>query len=273
MIRWGEVFRLLGPQVQLLLPPDGLDALGQYLGFDLRQIEELLVGTYGPTTVYLLRVPHDPIRVERLFRERLTDDQRRSSDGPGVIRMTGRIGSAPRGLATLLPDVLAFEVGPPGLLKAVVAFAQEKLKKARPALAAEPLSGAADRLGDGPIRLFFPSPEASWKGAHGLLERATAAAFSLRPSGGNLALRAVLLGAWDEPPTEALRRLSLTVEDVAGSSVGRLTGLNEPVEPYRVEGDGEVLRLTGALSAEKLARGLRDITRAPMDELFPGLRR
>jgi hypothetical protein len=63
------------------------------------------------------------------------------------------------------------------------------------------------------------------------------------------------------------------VEDVAGSSVGRLTGLNEPVEPYRVEGDGEVLRLTGALSAEKLARGLRDITRAPMDELFPGLRR
>ncbi|MCS6900095.1 MAG: hypothetical protein RMJ98_10705 [Myxococcales bacterium] len=272
LIRWGEVHRALGPQLQLLLPPDGLDALSQYLGFELRQAEEILVGSYGATTLYLLRVPYDPLRVERQFRERLTHDLQRSNDGPGVVRVTGRIGETPRGLATLLPDVLAFEVGPTGPLKAVVAFAQGKLKKAHPALAAEPLRTTAAHLEDGPLRLFFSSHEASWKGAHGLLERAVAAAFSLRPSQGNLVLQGVLLGAWDNPPKEALQRLALTVQDVQSSPLGRLTGLDKPPEPFRMEGDEEVLRLSGVISADKLARGLRDMTRASMDELFPRLR-
>lgn len=273
MLRWGELLRTQDAQLRPILSPEGLDALGGYLGFELRLIEELLVATYGATTLYLLRAPHDPQKVERLFRERLTDEQRRSNDGPGVARVTGRIGNVPRGLATLLPDVLAYEIGPTGPLKAVVAFAQEKLKKARPALTVEPLASAAAKLGDAPIRLFFPSPASAWQGAHGLLERATAAAIALTPQGTDLALEALLLGAWDDPPTEALRRLDLTLKDLTSSAIGKLTGLPEPVSPYRSEGDAERLTVKATLSTERLIRGLRDITQAPLDELFPGLKR
>ena len=272
-VRWGQVLRALDTQLQPLLSPAGLDALGEYLGFELRLIEELVVATFGPTTLYLLRAPHDPEKVERLFRGRLSGEQKRSNDGPGVARVTGRIGVTPRGLATLLPDVLAYEVGPTGPLRAVVAFAQEKLKKARPALVAEPLAEVAERLGDAPIRAFFPTPAASWQGAHGLLPRASGGAFALSLQGTDLALRAVLLGEWGDPPEEALRRLELTRKDLTGSALGHLLGLEEPVEAYRQEGDARLLSLSAVLSTERLVRGLRDITRASLDELFPGIKR
>jgi len=272
IVRWAEVVRALEAPLGLLLTPAGLDALGEYLGFEPRLIEELIVASYGATTLYLLRVPHDPQKVERLFLGRLTAEVLRSNDGPGVVRLNGRIGNVPRGLATLLPDTVAYEVGPSGPLKAVVAFAQGKLKKARPALLAEPLASLVHRLGDAPIRVFFPSP-ASWKGANGLLDRAVAAGVSLTPRGGNLALKAALLGAWDDPPAEALRRLERTVSDVAGSGLGHLTALDAPVEPLRLGGDAELITAETTLDATRLAKGLRDITRASLAELFPGLKK
>lgn len=271
VVRWSALLRALDAPLGLLMTPSGLDTLGRYLGFDPRSIEELLVASYGATSLYVLRVSHNPEDVERLFRERLTGEVTRSSEGPGAVRVQGRIGNVPRGIATLLPDVVAYEVGPAGPLKAVVAFAQEKLKKARPALRTGPLEPLTARLGDAPLRLFFPSPAASWQGAHGLLERASAAGVALTPQGGDLALKAVLLGAWDDPPAEALRRLDLTVADVTSSGLGRLTGLDAPTAAYRTSGDAEQITVTGSIDATRLARGLRDITRASLTELFPGL--
>lgn len=271
-VRWAEVLRTLGAQLYPLLPPPKLDLLSEYLGFELRLIEELWIASYGSTTLYLMRVPHDPEKVERIFRERLTSDQKRSADGPGAVRMTGRIGTTPRGIATLLPDVLAFEIGTTGPLLATVAFAQEKLKKSKPALVVEPLLEADQKLEDAPIQAFFPSPTTSWQGAHGLLERATAAAFSLKIQEKNLVLKAILLGAWDDPPTEALHRLDLTVKDLSNSTLGKLIGLNESVNAYRTIGNADMLTVEGTLSIELLVRGLHDITQASLSELFPGLK-
>lgn len=271
LVRWSELQTALAAPLARLLPPERLAVLGTYLGFDLRSVEQLLVASYGPTSLYVLRVPHDPQQVEKLFRERLTGDVVRSNDGPGVVRVSGRIGSIPRALALLLPDTLAYEVGPSGPLKAVVAFAQERLKKARPALRTSPLEALVAPLGDAPLRLLFPSPATSWQGAHGLLERASAAGVAFTPRGSQLAVRATLLGAWNDPPTEALRRLGLTVSDLSNAPLGHLTGLDEPLEPYRYEGDAERIAVTATLDAERLARGLHDITGASLRDLFPGL--
>lgn len=268
-LRWSQLLHTLDRQLQPLLPPSGLDALGGVLGFELRLIEEVCVGVFGPTTLVVLRAPHDPERVERLFRERLTAEQRRSNEGPGVVRVQGRIGTVPRGLATLLPDVLAYEVGPPGVLRAVVGFAQQKLKRARAALDGEPLGGLAACLGDAPIRAFFPSPATSWAGAHGLLERATGAAFALEPGHERTACRAALEGAWGEEPGEALRRLELTWQDLAHSAPGHLLGLHEPVTPFQAQGDAQMLTATATIATDRLLRGLHDITGASLRELFP----
>ena len=269
VFRWREVLRALDGPARRLLASDGLDALRTQLGVDPRQIEELVVASYGSSTLYLLRVPHDPREVERLFTRRLTGEITRGNEGPGVVRLAGTIGTTPRALATFLPDVLALEVGPPGPLRASIAFAQGRLKKARPALAAPPLDVLAPRLPDAPWKLYFPAPPASVGGAHGLLDRAAAAAFALTPDDTRLRLHAALLGAWGDPPDEARRRLDLTVRDVTSSPLGHLTGLDEPLDAYRSGGDSELLTLDGAVDLSRLAQGLHDITKASMAELFP----
>ena len=268
VLRWADVLRALDGPARVLLPADGLEALRSHLGVDPRQIEQLVIASYENSTLYLLRAPHDPRQVERLFAQRLMGQVVRGHE-PGVVRLQGTIGTTPRALATFLPDVLALEVGPPGPLRAAVAFAQGRLKKARPALSAAPLDALAPRLPDAPIRLYFPSPPPAVGGAHGLLDRAAAAAFALTPTGPRLALHGALLGAWGDPPLEALRRLDLTVRDVASSPLGHLTGLDEPVEAYRTSADGDLLLLEGSVDLPGLAQGLHNITRASLTELFP----
>jgi hypothetical protein len=269
VLRWADVLRALDGPARPLLPDGNLDALRLHLGLDPRRIEHLVVASYGKTTLYLLAGSHDPRLVERQFADRLTDEVVRGNEGPGIVRLQGVIGTTPRALATFLPDVVALEVGPPGPLRAAIAFAQGRLKKARPALSAPPLASLAPRLPDAPIRLYFPSPPPSAGGAHGLLDRTAAAAFALTPDGPRLRLHGALLGAWGDDPTEALRRLDLTVRDVTASPLGHLTALDEPLDAYRSSADGDLLLLDGAIDLARLARGLHDITSASLTELFP----
>jgi hypothetical protein len=270
----------LGKPLGLLLPPANLDQLADHLGFDLRLADELLIAGFGPVTLYVLRVAHDPAVVERLFRDRLTGEIERSVEAPNLVRTSGVLGATHRGLATLEPGVLAFEVGKASdeaskrsPLRAVVGFALGKLKKAHRALDSDPLKPLATRLGDAPLRLFFPSPADAWKGAHGLLDRATAAGVAITPTPQGLRLRALLTGAWDDPPTVALRRLTQTADDIASSPLGRLTGLDHPIERPSLGGDREAIHLEVLVDAMKVAEGLQAATSAELRDLFPTMKR
>ena len=186
-----------------------------------------------------------------------------------VVRLSGTIGATPRALADLDEAVIAMELGPRGPLVAAIAFAEQKLKRAKPALAAEPLTTLAARLGDAPMRILAPSPARSgWQGAHGLLARATAVGVALTPRPDGLLVRGTLLGAFDDPPTEALVRLSKTAVDVAESPLGHLLSLDRPVVPLATGGDRDALRAELVLDPAKVAAGLRAATSAQLTEIF-----
>jgi hypothetical protein len=255
----------------LLVPPSGLERLAAYTGFDLRLADELVLASDGRSTLSLVKVAHDPAVVEARFRERLTDEPPRSREGSSVVRVSGAAGTARRSFAALGGSVVAFESGEPGLLRAAVAFARGRLKRARPALRAEPLASLARRLGDAPLALYaINPPRAPWpRGAHGLLERAVAAGLVAAPSAEGLRLRGAAAGTWDDPPSAALGRLEATLRDLGRSSLGRLTALGEPVVPFAFRGDRDVIEAEGALDAAKLAEGLHAVTTAQLDEMFP----
>ena len=61
-------------------------------------------------------------------------------------------------------------------------------------------------------------------------------------------------GLGRDTPTEALRRLDLTVRDVTSSPLGHLTGLDEPLDAYRSSSDGDLLLLDGSVDLARLAR-------------------
>jgi hypothetical protein len=270
--RPAELFRSLRLPLALLVPPAGVDRLAERTGVDLRLADELVIAGNGRSTLYLVRVAHDQALAEARFRERLTDEPPQVREGSSVVRVSGTAGLARRSFAALGGSALAFETGEPGLLRAAIAFARGRLKRARTALAAEPLGSLARRLGDAPLRLYaLNPPRTPWpRGAHGLLERALAAGLVAAPSSDDaLKARGALAGLWDDPPSSALGRLEATLLDLGHSPLGRLTGFNEPRAPFSFRGDRDVIEVEAAFDAAKLAEGLHAVTSARLDELFP----
>lgn len=251
-----------------LIPEQNLTALSGYLGFDARQAETAIVAGSGDSVLTLIEVAHDPKLVEKKFVERVTSTVERVDEGRGLIRLTGTIGTRRRALALLEPSVIAWESGPSGPMRATVAFALGKLKKAKPALLAEPLLTLSKKLGDAPLIAMAPSPTRdAWSGAHGLLDRATAIGVAATPGLEGLQVTLIAMGTWDDPPTEALHRLEATLKDLATSPLGRLTAIDHPLTPWSVDGDRDVIHATATFDADKIGSGLRAATSAQIREI------
>ena len=270
IMRPSELLRGLGGPLARVLPPANLDKLANHLGFDVRLADSMVVGGYGDTTLYAVQVAHDGKMAETKFAERLSGDVTRGGEGSRIRRASGLVGKTPRAFADLDETVVLYEVGPTGPIKAAVAFAQGKLKRAKPALVAEPLSSLGKRLEDAPLLAMAPRPpRAGWtRGAHGILPMASAIGVAATPEGDALRVRGAALGAWDEPPTKALESLSATLGDLTSAPLGRLLGLDRPRVPASYGGDRDAIRFEATLDATTLAEGLWAATSAELGELF-----
>jgi hypothetical protein len=173
-------------------------------------------------------------------------------------------------------SLVALERGEPGPLRAAEYFAEGRLRRSHPALHAEPLLAAAALLGPAPLRIFAAGPfEGKWAaGAAGLLGGATAVGASMQPStqgtgaGRGLAVRIVLLGGWGDDAAKAADRLRSAYGVLAADPLGRLTGLDQPIDGPRTSGDAGALCLDVTVDAMTLARGLRAATGGTLDEII-----
>jgi hypothetical protein len=266
--------RGLAPAVALVLPSARLDGFAEtHGGLDLRRTSQLVVAGYGETFLALARTPSQPGRVEAAFAGRALDVEGRAVEG-GVTRFWGSIGGDREQVALFGTEAVALERGHLGPLRAVIYFAQGKLKRALPALHAEPLARPAELLGDAPLRAFAPGPfTGEWAaGLGGLLRAATALAAAVeplqRPSGLALRARVVLSGAWGSDAPSAAERLGAAFQVLANDPLGRLMGIDHPLEEPRVSGNAEALHLEVLLDPGPLARGIHAATDAKMSEVM-----
>ncbi len=273
VIRPAELLRspVVRPAVLRVLPDERLGRLEATMGFDVRQADAALAAGFGPSTLFLIAVPHDGPRVTRLFGERLSSEVRRTDAGHRIVRVEGKLGVERRALVDLEESVVGLEAGPSLPLRAATAFAEEKLKRARPALAAPPLDALWTRLGDAPIVAVAPrsSLEAWRSGAHGVLARALSVGLSATPTERGLVLRCVVMGPWDDQAKEAADRLRLTVADLEKAPIGRLLGLDKPLSKEDVvTAERDAIALVREVDAGALAEGLWAATSAETRELF-----
>jgi hypothetical protein len=262
------------PAIALVLPAARLDAFAKrHGGIDLRSVPELALAAYPEATMAVARAVLDPARVEGAFAARAVAVEGRAVEG-GVVRTWGTVGDAHEQLGIFGHEAVALEQGRFGPLRAAEYFAQGRLKRARPALLAEPLMRAATLLGDAPLRAFAPGPFAGdlGRGLGGLLGAATAVAGAATPvdhdPDGALALRFVVTGAWGADAAAAADRLLAAFGVLASDSLGRLLGVDRPLEAPRASGDAEALRLDVSLDALALGKGLRDATSATIAEVM-----
>ena len=258
-----------------LIPNDRFEAFATRYGADLRALDEVVVAGYPDTRLALARGFLDPARLQAAFAARSIVDARHLETG-GIVRVEGRVGTTPERLLLLGARAGGIERGKSGPLKAAALFAAERLKRARPALAAEPLASAARVLGEPwPARAFFPGPfDEEWtKGGGGLLRTATAAAIGARAvagpePGGRIELVLIVLGQFEEGEG-AKARLGAALDRLLSSDIGRLLGADHTSEPLRVDiTEGRDLRARVVLRALPLFRGLHMATAASAEEIF-----
>ncbi|HEY8086230.1 MAG TPA: hypothetical protein VIF09_00245 [Polyangiaceae bacterium] len=259
--------------IATILPEERLDAFAKrHGGVDLRQATELAIAGYPETVLAVADAVLDPVRIESAFAARAVGVDGRAVDGP-VTRTWGTVGSTREQIAIFGREAVALEQGRFGPLRAAEYFARGKLRRALPALKAEPLARAATLLGDAPLRAFAPGPfEGAWaRGLGGLLAGATAAAAAATPIDAprpGLDLRFVVTGAWGTDAPAAADRLRAAFEVLAGDSLGRLLGLDRPLVAASSSGDAEALRLQVSLDAGRLAQGLHAATGATITEIM-----
>ncbi len=263
----------LGPALAVLAPDERVAALARRYGrVDLRGATELAVAGFSESTLGLARVPVDAAAFEAAFVARAQVTGRTADHGIG--RIWGSVAGEPEQVAVFGNEGAAVERGQPGPLQAAIYFAEGKLKRARPALRADPLSSAAARLGEAPLRVFAPGPfEGQWSVGLGSLLRATTAVGAARPPlaakpAGAATLTLVLLGAWGVDAGEAAARLGAAFHVLSEEPLGRLTGLDRPLESARTDGDESALRLDVVLDLAAVARGLRDATDATVAQIM-----
>jgi hypothetical protein len=255
--------------LDVALPPERFEAFARrHGGVDLRKATELVVAGFPDATLALARVPVDPARLEAAFAEQAAAVEGHASEH-GVARLWGTVSGERQQVATLGRDAVAVEWGRFGPLQAACYFAQGRLHRALPALTSDPLSAAAARLGDAPVRAFAPGPFGGpWAGGlGGLLRAATAvgaAARTAEAQGGEpaLELTLVVLGAWGAAWAGAAERLGAAFSLLSEDPFGRLTRLNRPRWGPAVTGDPAALKLVVAVDPIALAKGVRDATDA-----------
>ncbi len=302
------------PAVDALMPAAQIRALAErYGGVDPLSLGELVIASYanasagangsagakgGETTLYLALAPGAvaPEKIETSFRARADAVEGRALDRDtstnGIVRMWGTVRGERVQVASFGRDAAALEVGRFGPLRVAELFAEERLKRAVPALRVGPLARASDLLrdpaavtamatgaataepADAPIRAFALGPfeGESAKGFGGLLAASTAAAVSAQPVILNgrsaVACTLVLTGGWGAKAGEAAERLRAAFGALSATGLARLAGFDHPLTPVQVEGMPDALRLTVALDPVALARGARAAMGAEISEIM-----
>ncbi len=255
------------------LIPDARRALFEHAsGIRIDAIEHLVIAAYPDSTIFLLDPVPDPLLAERRFRDRLMSDVTRSVLRHDLIITRGRNGLGnKRALAAMGAHAVAIESGSWLHTRVAALYAQGKLHRAPRALELPDVRMLLHRLGDAPLLAVAPGPfEGEWQHAlHGLLAGCTAAAGAVRPSaGGVLHVQLELAGDWGPQPAAALDRLAASWNDLSHSSFGRLTGLDEPIDPVRTAGDVGVIGLSVTLQGARLLDGLYDAVRAEARDIM-----
>jgi hypothetical protein len=264
----------LASVVAAAAPDEAFDAASRRLGgVDVRKAEELVVAGLPSTTMALARLAVAPPAVEQAFAKRAAQVEGRAQER-GVVRVWGSVGQEREQVALFGARGLGIEVGAFGPLQTAVYFAQGRLKRSPPALRAEPLAAIVERLGDAPVRAFAPGPFANPAGQDlaGLLRAATAVGAALRaaaaPRPGVLALRVVLSGAWGADARVAAERLEAAFRLLGEDPLGRLTGLDRPLQGPVATGEADRLALDVTLDPVSLCQGVRAIAGAPLAEIM-----
>lgn len=276
-LRWMIVARLaelvhtpgLAPAIELLFPGPRLAGFAISAGLDLRTVSVGLAAGFDYSTLYVAesRAPGEGELVESRFVDRLAGGARLSSPQPSVRRLSGVLGVVPQTFVHVREHLVAVAIGDPTPARVVELYARGLLARSPTALRGSALSTLPADVGAAPLALYAPGPfTAEWAaGARGLLGAAVALGVAARVEGESVSIEVFVTGRFE--PADA-DRLGSAWADLAGSSIGRLLGLDRPENPPQTSATADQLRLKVRLPIMPLASGLHAAVAADVWEML-----
>lgn len=261
----------LAKAIELLLPPERLDAFSRSSGVELRTLDTGLIAGFDHATLYLADSRTGSTSVEERFAERLLAGTRVARPHPRIHRIAGVVGQTPETLVRVDGRLVAVSVGSALPARIVELYARQKLAKSPPALRGSALSSLpVAELEAAPMRFYAPGPfSAEWtRGARGLLAAATAVGIAVRPAPeGHLSVVVVVAGSFGGAGADPATQVGLAWTDLSQSGLGKLLGLDQAAAPSVVV-TPDALRLSVELAALPLAQGLRAAVMAEVWEIL-----
>lgn len=274
-LRWLAVARLaelsrapeMRSSLELLFPSVRLAAFARATGLDLREAPVAAAAGFDLATLFLAETPWENGNIERKFIERLTTPPRVETSIHGVHRISGSVGLTPETLVRADHRFVAVSVGDPTVARVAQLYAEGRLGRSPSALKGSALSTLPPELESAPLRFYAPGPFSDeWaRGARGLLGVTLALGVAAYSEADTLRVVAILSGRWNGGDVS---QLEAAWNDLAGSSMGRLLGLDQPATPAEVTVTDDQLTLRVRLSRLPLVTGLRAAVAADVWEFL-----
>lgn len=256
------------PVAEELVASDRLDAFRARHGVDLRTLERLLIAEYEPAeglaegaTLYLARGPFHAQVVVAEIGNRMSPLE--SQDARPVMRRAGTYRMQRMELLALGPATVALTDGPPAFAGRIVAT-QQASRPSRERTAT--LSAATAPLFSAPLVLMrHGRPDLPPGGLGLLLARLEHTVISFDAVGAELTIDVHLEGEFPPGAEDNFRAL---VTSIAHSDLGEALGMQQVERTLVVQASQAEVSMHATVGASTLARGLRALVGAEMDELL-----
>ena len=239
-------------------------------GLDPRGLRELVYARFEPDGALWAGRGFVPSAVEGAELANVPYVRQHAREPSGLVRIEGRSANEATEILLFGHQGAALAQRAPFAAQVARAFAEERLKKTRPALRASPLAEVVAALGPAPLRVFGARPDVTFA-RDGLFEHFEAVALSASAAEDRgatwLVLRLAGLGSFGGRTEAVESALRERLERVTSSRFGALLGL-DPAEPWRVRVDARVARAERRVQAAPFLHGLHLALRADTAELF-----
>lgn len=266
------------PSIGKIVPEPHFDKFRERSGLDPRQLHEVYLLKYGEALAnaeaQIVRHNGDGVMLEKKFFARLTSDAVRTEDRPDLVRLSGNIGRSNHAFARIGKDIVAYQQrgeDAKGPVAIASLFARGKMPKVRRLLADDPLKSLVARFGEAPLVAAALGPFTDeWKSAAGgLLEVSDAIAGAARPTAReNIGVAIAIVGNFSNDDAKAAEVLKSAWDAIAVSTMGRLLGLDRPIEPALTAGDRGVITLSVELDQNRLADGLKALVEQDLEAIM-----
>jgi hypothetical protein len=238
-------------------------AFARATGIDLERTERGLIAGFELGMLYLADASGWVSPPELAFIDRLAGSERERRTHPSITTLSGLVGTQPQALVRVDDELVAFAVEDLTLARVVESFALRRFDEVATAFEGAALSGLPpDLRAPLPLALYLLGPldpervaaTEELGDARALLAGVSALAVTLEPDAGELALQLALVGSW-QGDLDAERLLAAWLA-FAASPLGRMLGLDTPLEPPDAAGSESLLRLRTRLEGKLFALGL-----------------